>query len=135
MASDNYPGISSWMMAQSSEETEHAEKLIKFVEDRGGRVSFLAIDAPEADLKSPLEAFKSAYKHEQFIAGEINKLFAQAVKEKGYAAEVLLEWFVEEQVEEEASVGLLVEKFKRVGDNPAELLMLDSEVGSREEGD
>ncbi|MBH63017.1 MAG: ferritin [Alphaproteobacteria bacterium] len=131
MASENFPGISDWMMAQSEEETEHAEKIVKFIEDRGSRVSFLAIDAPEADFNSPLDAFETSFKHEKFITGEINKLFAQSVKEKDYAAQVLLQWFVEEQVEEEAAVGLLVEKFRRAGDNSAALLMLDSEVGTR----
>ncbi len=131
MSSQNFPGISDWMMAQSEEETRHAEKIIKFIEDRGSRVAFLAIDAPEADFNSPFDVFETSLRHEQFITGEINKLFTQSVKEKDYAAQVLVQWFVEEQVEEEAALGLLLEKFRRAGDNSAALLMLDSELGAR----
>lgn len=131
LASDNYPGMADWMSSQASEENEHAEKFIQFVEDRGGRVVFEAIKKPKGDFSSPVAAFEGALEHEQFITDHINKLYALAVKEKDYAAQVLLGWFVDEQVEEEASVGLVVEKLRRAGNDSAALLMLDSELGKR----
>lgn len=131
METMNYPGMAEWMKSQAAEENEHAEKFIKFIEDRGNAVKFQAIDAPKASVTTPLAAFQAALEHEQSITGHINDLYAQANKENDFAAQTLLDWFVTEQVEEEASVGLAVEKLKRAGNDGAALLMLDSEFGQR----
>ena len=129
---ENLPGFAHWMRLQSQEELAHAMKFFEFINERGGRVTLKALEAPETTWKSPLAVFQAAYKHEQYISDRINKLVDLAVKEKDHATNSMLKWFVDEQVEEEASASAIVEKLKRVKDSPSPLFMLDRELGSRE---
>lgn len=132
MTAQSFPGMTSWMKKQAEEEIKHAEKLISFVEDRGNPVIFGAIDKPEVDAPSPVTAFEAALAHEKKITGHIDDLYRLALAEEDYASQVLLQWFINEQVEEEASVGLVVEKLKRAGDDGMGLLLIDSELNERE---
>lgn len=127
----NLPGAAQWMMLQNQEEVEHAMKIFGFVNDRGGRVTLQAIDQPPVEFESALQIFQTALGHEQKVTGMINDLYALAVAEKDYPAQIMLQWFVEEQVEEEKSATEIVEKLKMIGDQPGLLLMLDSELGAR----
>jgi len=127
----NLPGFANWMRVQAQEEVSHAMKFFAHVTERGGRVKLTAIDAPATEWKSPLAAFKDAFDHEVKVTGMINDLVDLAIKEKDHAANVMLQWFVTEQVEEEMSANDIVQKLKLAGDNPNALLMLDREMTGR----
>ena len=129
----NMPGFASWMRAQSNEENAHAMKFWEFIYDRGGEVALLAIDQPPSKFKSPVDAFEQALRAEQDNTAEINKLYEMAVDEKDYAAQVFLQMFISEQVEEEKLASDVVDTLKMVGDSPSALLMLDREMGNRKE--
>ena len=124
-------GFSQWMKVQAQEEVTHAMKIYDFINDRGGRVVLKQIDAPPVEWSSPLEAFEKALEHEQIVTERINKLMDLAVEKKDYATQNLLQWFINEQVEEEASVGEVVNKLRLMGDRKHHLFMLDRELSER----
>jgi ferritin len=124
-------GFAHWMKLQAKEEQEHAWKLYGHIQLRGGRVEFDALKKPPKDWKNPLAAFQAAYEHEQHITGCINKLFAQAEKEKDNPAMSFLGWYIDEQVEEEANVEAIIHTLKMIGDNTAGLVMFDKELHAR----
>ncbi|MFN2119808.1 MAG: ferritin, partial [Anaerolineales bacterium] len=97
----NLPGFAHWMRIQESEEREHAMKFYDFMLDRGATVLLAAIAAPESDWKSALDLFKQVAQHEAAVTASINALYELALKEKDYPAQVMLQWFITEQVEEE----------------------------------
>jgi ferritin len=130
-AAANLPGFAHWMRAQANEEVAHAMKLFDFVNERGGRVLLKAIDGPPVEFKSALAIFESAYEHEQKVTAMINGLYEVALKEKDYPAQIVLQWFISEQVEEEKNAGDIVQQLKMVGDDSRALLMLDRELGGR----
>ena len=127
----NLDGFASWMRHQADEEVEHAMRLFTHINRRGGRVVLKAIGEPPLDFGSPLEAFQKALAHEQHITGTINALYEVAVEEKDYPAQMELQWFIDEQVEEEENTGGVVELLKMAGDNKGALLMLDRELARR----
>ena len=124
-------GFATWMEVQAQEELTHAMKFYGQVSEREGRVILDAIDKPQAEWDSPLAAFEAAYEHEQKVSGMINDLVALARSEKDYASEVFLQWFVNEQVEEEASAKAVVDRLKLMGDSGQGLFMMDREMGQR----
>lgn len=127
----NLGGFSAWMRAQSQEEMMHAMKIYDFINERGGRVLLAAIKAPETKWDSPLAAFEAAYSHEQYVTGRINDLVDLAIEEKDHATNSFLQWFVNEQVEEETSVDNVVQNLKLAQESPGALLMIDRELGQR----
>ena len=127
----NFPGFAHWMREQAAEEHAHALKFTDFVLDRGGEVRLQPVAAPHAEFASPLAAFEAALAHEQAVSAAIQALYSRATEESDYASFPLLQWFVGEQIEEESTVGLIVERVRMAGDNPATLLMLDRELGER----
>lgn len=129
--SAHLPGFANWMRLQSREEMGHAMRFYEYINERGGRVVLQAIDQPPVDYKSPLDVFERTLEHECAVTVEINKLYDLALKEKDYASEVFLQWFVTEQVEEEKSAGEVVEALKMIGKDKAGLLMYDRELGKR----
>ena len=129
--STNLPGMATWMRIQAQEEEMHAMKFFDFVCDRGGRVKLAAIEAPESEWASPLAAFEGAYAHEQKVTGLINDLVDLARKEGDADAETFLQWFVEEQVEEEESADEIVQKLAAVKDDD-DLPVIDRELGQRQ---
>lgn len=131
--SKTLPGIAKWMRVQSVEEGAHALKFFDYVNDRGGRVLLAAIDQPPAEFASPLEVFQKALEHEQKMTGLINSLYALALKENDYATQVMLQWFISEQVEEEKSVTEIVEQIKRMEPIPGLLSHIDRQLGKRGE--
>lgn len=133
--SQNLPGMAAWMQLQSAEEREHALKFFGFVVDRGEDVALGAIDAPESVFASSLEVFSQALAQEKGVTASINALYTLANSEGEYEAIPLLTWFINEQVEEEASVDQVVEDLRRAGDDPQALLMLDRELGARQVGE
>lgn len=131
-ASESLDGFATWMELQAQEEVEHAMRIFRFLNDRGGRVKLQPIEEPKSDWGSPLEAFKDAYEHEQYISKKINELVDLAEEKDDKATLRMLDWFVEEQVEEEASTGAIVDKLEMVNGSPSGLLALDKAMEGRQ---
>ena len=129
--SQNLKGMAHWMRIQVQEELQHAMKFLDFINDRGGRVLLTAVEGPRTEWSSPLEAFQDTCEHESKVTGLINDLVDLSIKEKDHAANTFLQWFVTEQVEEEASAREIADKLKLAGDNSVALLMIDQELGRR----
>ncbi|MGA3246475.1 MAG: ferritin [Bacteroidota bacterium] len=127
----NLPGFARWMKVQSEEETEHGMKFFHYVYERGSKVVLEAIAKPPADYKTPIDVMKKVLEHEKKVTGTIEALYELALKEKDYATQVMLHWFIKEQVEEEKNASDIIEMLKNIGDAPAGLAMLDSKVGAR----
>ena len=130
----NLTGFAHWMRVQAREELAHAMKFYDHVIERGGRVSLQPVEAPTAQWDSPLAAFEDAYRHEQKVTGLINQLVDDAVQTRDHATNNFLQWFVSEQVEEEASVDAIVQRLKLVGDAAGGLFMIDRELAERASG-
>ncbi|MBU0480026.1 MAG: ferritin [Proteobacteria bacterium] len=130
-ANKGLPGFANWMKQQVQEEMFHGSKLFDFVNERGGRVILEAIDKPPTDWKSVQEVFAETLKHEQKVTGLINKLVDLAHEERDHATSIYLQWFVSEQVEEEAGVGAVLDKLKLIGKDSNTLFVLDQEMGQR----
>jgi len=128
---EDLPGIANWMRVQAMEELTHGEKFFHFICDAAGRTDLRAIDMPQNSYKSPLDSFKAGLKHENFVTASINNLVNLARKDNNYAAEIFLQWFVTEQVEEEANFSLIIKKLERIGDDGNGLLRLDEELSQR----
>jgi len=124
-------GMASWMRVQAQEEMQHAMKFYGFINDRGGRVDLVRIETPQGEWGSPLAVFETTCEHEAKVTGLINDLVDLTIKEKDHAANAFLQWFVTEQVEEEASAKEVADKLKLAGDNPGVLFMIDQELGQR----
>ena len=127
----NLKGFAHWLRLQWEEETAHAMKFYEFLLQRGGEVTLLALDSPEAAFDTPLEAFEQVLAHEQYITGRIHDLYDLAASERDYPLQTLLNWFVEEQVEEEDSVRAIIDDLKLAGSAPSNLFLLDRELGRR----
>jgi ferritin len=127
----NLKGFANWMRVQSLEEFTHADKFYNFLIDRGGRVILNSIEGPPTKWASPLAIFQDAYKHEQKVTGLIDALVNLGIKEKDHAAHSFLQWFVNEQVEEEANADSIAQQLKLIGKNGQGLLMLDRELAQR----
>jgi len=127
----NLNGFANWMRVQTQEEVVHATKIYDFINERGGRAILKAIAGPPTTWDSPLAVFEAAYKHEQKVTGLINDLVDLAIKEKDHATNTFLQWFVNEQVEEEASADAIVQQLKMMESAPGGLFMLDRELAQR----
>lgn len=128
---EGLPGFAHWMRQQAQEEMFHAVKLFDFINERGGRAIMAAIAKPPTDWKSPADVINETLKHEQKVTGLINKLADLAQDERDHATSIYLQWFVSEQVEEEASVGAVVDKLKLIGKDSNTLFVLDQEMSQR----
>jgi len=125
------PGSAHWMRAQSQEEVAHAMRFFDFVNERGGRVTLYAIDQPPTEFDSLLAIFKETLEHERKVTAMIHDLYQLALEEKDYPAQVMLHWFIEEQVEEESSATQILDTLEMIGDKGHALVMLDRELGKR----
>jgi ferritin len=125
-------GMATWMTVQTQEEVAHAMRFFNHLNERGGRVELLPLAQPQKEWTSPLEAFKAAYGHEQFISETIDNLVNVAEEENDNPAKMMLQWFVAEQVEEEDSTRKVVELLERIGDSGHGLIMVDRELGVRQ---
>jgi ferritin len=130
----NFPGCAKWLRMQSQEEHAHAMKLFDFMLDRHCRVELTAINGPRTDFGSVQEVFESAFRQEQHTSHQIDNLYALAHQQQAYAALPQLEWFLTEQVEEEKTARQIVAKFQLVNGDPASLLEIDRDLGSRTTG-
>jgi ferritin len=125
------PGFATWMRVQTQEELMHTMKIYGFVNERGGRVLLKSIDQPPTEWESPLAVFEASYKHEQKVTGLINDLVNLAIEQKDHATNSFLQWFVNEQVEEEDSADQVVQKLKMIKNDPGGLFLVDRELGQR----
>ncbi len=125
----NYAGFASWLREQSKEELEHAMRLFDYMIDRDGRVVLESIDKPPSEFGSLLEMFQQVHDHEKEVTSMINQLYEIANNENDHATVVELQWFIQEQVEEEKTTQDIVEDLKKAGDDSAALLILDNKYG------
>jgi ferritin len=130
-AANNRPGSAHWMRMQWQEELSHAMKLYDHVNDRGGRAVFLAVAQPPAEFKSLLEVFQQVLEHERGVSAKIHRLYEAAVKENDYPTQIMLQWFISEQVEEEKTASEIIEQLKMIGDQGAAVIMLDRHLAMR----
>jgi ferritin len=133
-ADKNLNGFANWMRVQAQEELVHAMKFYDFIIERRGRVLLEPVAAVPTDWASPLVVFEGALAHEQKVTGMINDLVNLSIKEKDHAANSFLQWFVDEQVEEESSADTIVQQLKLIGDAGAVLFLLDREMAQRQAG-
>jgi ferritin len=127
----NFKGFANWMNVQTREEVTHAMRLYDFINKRGGKVALKPIAGPETDWKSPAAVFEQVAAHESKVTGLINDLVKLAIQEKDHAANSFLQWFVNEQVEEEASAAEVLGKVKLAQDAPGAMFMIDKELAAR----
>jgi len=127
----NLKGFANWMNVQVQEELSHARIFFDYLNERGGRAELFTIEVPPKEWKSPLDAFEATYRHEQKVTALINNLMSIAVEEKDYATMNKLQWFVDEQVEEEGNDVKIIEELKLVGERGNGLFMLDRELSQR----
>lgn len=127
----NMDGIANYFLVQAQEEHFHAMKFFNFVNDRGGKVELKAIAAPKVHFKSLIEIFEETLEHEKLVTASINKLMDIAIKEKDHALISFLKWYVDEQVEEESTVGKILHKLKLIDGDGHGLLMIDSELAAK----
>src|ERR1035437_10460035 len=129
--SQNFKGFAGWLEVQAHEEYGHAMRFYNHIIERGGRVKLEAIEAPKTERKKALTAFTDAYEHEQKVTGLIYKLVEIARDEKDYAAESMLKWFIDEQVEEEANTSEILGILTLIGESKGSLYQLDHKLGKR----
>ena len=130
-ANKNLAGFSKWLHTQANEEHEHAMKLYAHLEDRSGRVLLKAIAAPKTEWASNLEAFREVATHEAAVTASIHALYETALQEKDYPAQVMLQWFINEQVEEEKNAAEIVANLELIEERGTAVLMLDKQLGKR----
>jgi ferritin len=124
-------GFAHGMHVQAQEEFAHAMKLVDYLNERGGTVRLMALDAPPAEWASPVAAVEAVLEHERYITGRINDVLELANSSKDHATAVIMHWYVNEQVEEESTADTLYNQVKMVEDSPHGLLMLDRELAGR----
>ena len=126
-----FKGVASWLYVQAQEEMAHAIHIYEFVLERGAKPEFGDIKAPEADFANMQVVFEKVLAHEQYVTALINEIATLAMKESDHATYSFIGWYVNEQVEEEASAELVLQKVKHIGANTAMLFALDAELGTR----
>lgn len=119
-------GTAQWFYAQAEEERMHMLKFIKYVNERGGKAVISALEQPPAEYKDVKEAFEKTMEHEQYISASINDIVGICVEEKDYTTQTWMQWFVTEQIEEEASVSAINDKLRLLGEH--NLYMFDRDI-------
>ena len=130
-AGNNLKGFASWFQIQALEELFHAEKIYNYILEQGEQIELFGIDKPANDFKSPVDLFERTLAHEKTVTASINSIVELAKKEKDEASYIFLQWFITEQVEEEASPNEVLGRLKMIGDKGMGILLLDKELGSR----
>ncbi|MFH1374349.1 MAG: ferritin [bacterium] len=131
LESIDLPGYANWMRVQYQEEVSHGMKMFDYVIERDGRALVKAFEAPPSEWDSALSVFDAVYEHEQKVTSLINNLVDIALSEKDHASHIFLQWFVNEQVEEEATAKGIVQQLKMLGDSRAGMFQIDRELGQR----
>jgi ferritin len=131
MDNKGYEGMSSWFASQAKEEFEHATRFMKFISEREGTVKLMPIGEVRQEWNSPTDAFEDTLMHEKIVTEKIHKLMDLSIELKDYAAQNMLKWFVDEQVEEEDTARKILGKLKKIENSSAGLYALDKELGNR----
>ena len=129
----NFKGFANWLKIQAKEEVAHAMRLYDFVNDRGGKVVLSAIDQPPAEYQSLTEIFEKVLNHEKGVTTKINHLYELAKEENDYPLQVHLQWFIDEQVEEEKNPAEILAMLQLIGESGSGIMMLDHELGERKD--
>lgn len=124
-------GFANWFMVQYQEEMTHVMKIYDYINDQGSKVKLMAVEQPPTEFGSPLEMFEKTLEHEKFVTRCINDLVNIAIEEKDHATKIFLQWFVTEQIEEEANDNDIIAKLKLVGKEGNGLFMIDKELATR----
>lgn len=128
---NGYPGAAKYLYNQSDEERGHMLKFIHYINERGGNAALSGLEDPTAKYKSLLDVFEKVLKHEEFITGTINKLYEVALADKDYTTGTFLQWFITEQIEEEATVHDILDKMKLAGSEAGGLYHIDKELAGK----
>jgi ferritin len=128
----NLEGFAHWMKVQAKEEFGHAMRIYEFLNDRGERVIFDEIEKPPSDFTSPIDVFEKTLEHEKKVTKSIENLYSLAKEKNDYSAEIMLQWFITEQVEEEKNASVILEKLKKIEGKEHLLMYFDKELGKRE---
>ena len=131
LEANSFPGTAGWMKAQSTEERAHADRIYQFILDRGDRIAIGQLEAPQTEFDSMLAVFETGLAQERGVSAAINRLYSLANDQNDYASVPLLDWFVNEQIEEEATFSQVIDDLRRAEGSPQALLLLDREFGSR----
>lgn len=124
-------GFANWFMVQYHEEMFHAMKFYEYINLQGGRAILAAIPQPPSSFESPSDMFNKTLQHEQFITKSINELMELAIAEKDHATQIMLQWYVTEQVEEESNDNEIISQLKIIKDDPQGIMLLDRELAGR----
>ncbi len=127
----NLPGFAHWMTIQAGEELEHAMKIFKFLNEIGGKIILEAIEKPDSEFGNPQKVFKQVLEHEQYVTSRIHLLYKLAVETNEFPTQMFLQWFVNEQVEEEKNATEILENLKLAGESGNSILMLDRALNQR----
>jgi ferritin len=130
-AHQGWMGCAHWLRIQWQEELGHALKFFEFLLDRGVQPELRALQQPAHAFGTPLELFTKVLEHEQYITGRIHRLYRQATELEDYPAQVFLQWFVDEQLEEESQARAIVEQLRQIGESPVGIYLLDRELARR----
>lgn len=130
----NMPGAASWLGMQAKEEQAHALKFFGYIQERGAAVTLQAIDQPPTNFGSLLDIFEQVQQHEALVTSLITRLYELALEEKDYPTQIMLQWFISEQVEEEKSSADIVDMLRLIGTNVQGLFMADAHLGRRAKG-
>ena len=129
--SENFSGFAHWMELQRQEELGHASRLIKYLQDRGGKLELEAINKPRANFDTVLDVFQEALSSEEANTESIHALYQLSVENHDYSTQSFLKWFIDEQVEEESTMQEMIGLLKHAGNDPSALLVLNDQVGKR----
>ncbi|HNS07889.1 MAG TPA: ferritin [Anaerolineaceae bacterium] len=129
---ENLPGFAKWLKVQAEEEQEHAMKLYDYLLDRGEKISLKAIEQPPVEFKGVKDVFTKVYEHEQKVTGLINGIYAKAVEANDVASQIFLQWFINEQVEEEKNASSVLAMVTKLEGSLGGLYQLDHQLGMRE---
>lgn len=127
---NGYPGAATFLYAHSDEERIHQLKLVHFLNDRGGHATCMALEEPASEFESLRDVFEQVFKHEQFITQQINNLVGLCMKENDFTTANFLQWYVNEQIEEESLASTILDKFKLTQGEKGGLFHIDKELSS-----
>ncbi len=127
------PGYAKWFRLQAKEEVGHAIRIYKYIDEQGGEIKLEAIDKPKVNEKTMKGLFEKALEHEKFVTKSINEIMDAAVKNKDYATQIFLQWFVTEQLEEESSVQAIIDTIENMGDDKAGMFLLGKKLAGRQD--
>ncbi|MBS4057038.1 MAG: ferritin [Bacteroidetes bacterium] len=127
---NGFPGAAAFLYRQTDEERMHQLKFVHYVNDRGGKAALMALDKPVADFTSLLDVFQQVMKHEEYITASINELYGVTLEQKDYTTGNFLQWYINEQIEEEKTMSTILDKIRLVGEDKAGMFHIDKDLSA-----